>query len=108
MLMMVAREMPPTKGARWYRKLLGVLWIASIAGITIALSSLAGNLMDAGLYPSRLEWKGTAANGLMLVGWSMICWLSYRGSRHNLAPPEWAIGIAVGLGWVLLLLNRYG
>jgi hypothetical protein len=106
--MMAAREMPPTKGARWYRKPLGILWIASISGITLALSRLAGNLLDAGLDSLRLDCKRSALNGLMLVGWSMICWLSYRGSRHNLAPPTWAIGIAVGLAWALLLLNRFG
>lgn len=106
--MMVAQEMPPTKKARRYRKFLGILWIASIGGITLALSGLAENLMDAGLDPLRLEWKESTASGLMLAGWGMVCWLSYRGSRHNIAPPTWAIGLAVGLGWVLLLLNRLG
>lgn len=106
--MIVAREMPPTEKARRYRKFLGILWIASISGITLALSNSAENLMDAGLDPLRLELKVSALNGLMLAGWGMICWLSYRGSRQNLAPPTWAIGIAVGLGWVAILLNRFG
>lgn len=106
--MMVAREMPPTKGGRRYRKLLGILWIASIAGITLALRGLADNLMDAGLYPSLLDWKAAGLNGLMLAGWGMVCWLSYRGSRHNLMPPTWATGIAVGLGWAVILLNQFG
>ncbi len=104
--MIAARKMPPAKGARWYRKLLGVLWIASIAGITIALSRLADNLMDAGLNPLRLDWKVSAGNGLLLTGWGMICWVSYRGSRHNLAPPTWALSLIVGLVWAGLLLNR--
>ena len=106
--MMAAREMPATKGARRYRKLLGILWIASISGITLTLSRLADNLMDAGLNPLRLEWTPAAVNGLVLVAWAMMCWLSYRGSRHNLAPPTWAIGVAVGIGWAAMLLYRFG
>ncbi len=106
--MMAAQEMPPTEKARRYRKFLGILWIASISGITLALSSLAGNLMDAGLYPSLLDWKATTVNGLGLATWSVICWVSYRGSRHNVAPPEWAIGVAGGLGLAAMLLHRLG
>jgi hypothetical protein len=94
------------KGARWYRKLLGILWIASISGITLALGGLAGNLMDAGFYPSLLDWKAVALNGLTLAGWGMICCVSYRGSRHNLAQPTWALSLIVGLIWAGILLNR--
>jgi hypothetical protein len=78
------------------------------AGITLSLSSLAGNLMDAGFHPSLLDWKATAVNGLVLATWGVICWLSHRGSRRNVAPPEWAIGIAGGLGLAAMLLNRFG
>jgi hypothetical protein len=108
MLMMAAQEIPPTKGGRRYRKMLSVLWITSIGSITFTLRSFANDLMDAGLNPLRLEWKASAVNGLMLACGGMICWLSYRGSRHNLMPPEWATAIGVGLVWVLLLLNRFG
>ena len=107
-LMINAREMPPTKKARRYRKFLGILWIASISGITLTLSRLADNLMDAGLHPSLLDWKASAVNGLVLATWSVICWLSYRGSRRNVAPPEWAIGIAGALGGAAMLLDRLG
>jgi hypothetical protein len=106
--MMAAREMPRTEKARRYRKFLGILWIASISGITLALSDLANNLMDAGLYPSLLDWKPTVLNGLVLATWSVICWLSYRGSRRNVAPPEWGIGIAGVLGLAAMLLYRFG
>jgi hypothetical protein len=106
--MILAQEMPPTKGARRYRKLLSILWIASIGGITLTLSRLVDNLMDAGLNPVRLDWKVAAVNGLVLAAWGMVCWLSYRGSRHNLMPPTWATGIAVGLGWAAMLLYRLG
>jgi hypothetical protein len=106
--MMATREMPPTKKARRYRKFLGILWISSISGITLTLSRLADNLMDAGFYPSLLDWKATEVNGLVLATWGVICWLSHRGSRHNVAPPEWAIGIAGGLGLAAMLLYRLG
>jgi hypothetical protein len=88
--------------------MLSVLWITSIGSITLTLRSFANDLMDAGFYPSLLDWKATAVNGLVLATWGVICWLSHRGSRHNVAPPEWAIGIAGGLGLAAMLLYRFG
>lgn len=98
--------LPHTRGARFYRKLLTVLWVASITGITLTLNDLAGKLMDVGLEPARLEARMLAFNMVILANWAVICWTSYRGSRRNLAPPQWAyVAVVVGM-WAAIILNR--
>lgn len=105
---MTMQQMPDTRGARFYRKLLTALWVASIAGITLTLNDVAGKLMDVGLDPARLEARMLAFHAVILVNWAVICWTSYRGSRRNLAPPPWAyVAVTAGM-WTAIILNRLG
>ncbi|HET7463011.1 MAG TPA: hypothetical protein VFJ82_17290 [Longimicrobium sp.] len=98
--------MPPTQGGRLYRKILGVVWVLSIAGITLTLSSLASALMNAGLSPAQLGAKVLLLNSVLLAGGALMSWMAYRGNRRNLVPPTWGIVTLVALVWAGLLINR--
>lgn len=105
---MNSQPLPLTRRAQLYRKALSWLWVASIAGIALTLNSAASTLMDAGFNPARVPGKGLALAAIILAGWSLICWISYRGSRRNLAPPGWAYLAVPLFGWAAILVNRFG
>jgi len=96
--------MPPTRGVQRYQKLLGVVSVGSIVGITLSVSAILGILFDGPFVESARAWKELVKNGVMLCGWCIIAWIAHRGRRHNLAPPEWLVlGVAL-LVWVVILL----
>lgn len=100
-----ARELPATPGARKFKALLAVLWIASIAGLALTGHDLIGTAMSAGVQP-QWPWRRLAAGIVMIAGWGLVAWISYRGTRRNLAPPTWSILLVVALQWAVILLNR--
>ena len=100
--------LPDTPRARVFRKLLSVLWVASIAGVTLVLNTLLGSLMDVGFRPARLQLGMLAFNATVLCGWGLIGWVAYRGSRRGLAPPAWAYVGVIALMWGAILLDRLG
>lgn len=101
---MKAREMPPTRGAELYKKLLGILWIGAIVGITLTANSLLGTIIDAPFNPPELVRRRSAKYVLILCGWGIAVWIAHRGTRRNLAPPEWSLVVLVLLAWAALLL----
>jgi hypothetical protein len=88
---MMAREMPATRKAELYKKLLGVTWIASIVGLTLTGSGLLETLVDAPFNPPEVVWRRSLKYAGMIFGWCIIAWVSHRGTRRNLAPPEWLL-----------------
>jgi hypothetical protein len=101
---MMAREMPATRKAELFKKLLGVLWIASIVGLTLSGSGLLDTLVDAPFNPPDLVRRRSLKYTLMIVGWCLIAWLSHRGTRRNLAPPEWSLVLISVLACVVAFL----
>jgi uncharacterized membrane protein YcjF (UPF0283 family) len=101
---MAVHEMPPTRGARQYKKLLGAAWIGAIIGGTIAALGLLDTVLDSSFSPPATVWRKGALNTTLLVGWAIIAWIAYRGTRRNLAPPEWVVLGVVVLVWVAILL----
>jgi hypothetical protein len=99
-------EMPVTQRTRLFRKLLGIVWVMSISSITLSISDLGSALMDVGFNPAQLGWKQLLFNAILLVGSSLLCWMSYRGNRRNLMPPTWGLVAMVTLVWTAILLNR--
>ena len=103
---MSGKRMPVTPRTRLFRKLLGIVWVMSISSITLSVSSLGGALMDVGFNPAQLGWKQTLFNAILLAASSLLCWMSYRGNRRNLAPPSWGLVTMTALVWAALLLER--
>lgn len=101
---MTAREMPPTRGAELYKKLLGILWIGAIVGITLTANSLLGTIIDAPFNPPELVRRRSAKYMILLFGWCIAIWIAHRGTRRNIAPPEWSLITLVLLAWAALLL----
>lgn len=101
---MKAREMPPTRGAELYKKLLGVLWIGAIVGIALTANSLLSTIIDAPFNPPELVRRRSAKYVVVLCGWGIAVWIAHRGTRRNLAPPEWSLIALVLLAWAALLL----
>lgn len=101
---MTANEMPSTRGARQYKKLLSAVRIGAIIGGTIAALGLLDTILDSSFSPPATVWRKVAFNTTLLVGWAMIAWIAYRGTRRNLAPPEWVVLGIVALVWVAILL----
>ena len=102
----MTRELPPTSRAQLYRKILGVVWVMSISGITLTLSSFVSALMDVGFDLAQFAWNESLLTAILLLTWSLVCWFAYRGNRRNLMPPTWGIVVVVALMWAGLLLNR--
>lgn len=102
----MATELPPTHRAQIYRKILGVVWVMSISGLTLTLSKFVSALMDVGFNPGQLGWKQLLLTAILLLGGALTCWMAYRGSRRNLMPPTWGMATIVALVWAGLLLNR--
>jgi hypothetical protein len=96
--------MPPTRGAQRYKKLLGIVWIGAIVGITLTASSLLETIIDAPFNPPELVRRRSAKYVLVLCGWGIAAWIAHRGTRRNLAPPEWVLAVIVLLMWAALLL----
>lgn len=105
---MKTEQLPDSRRGRTFRKLLGVLYVGSIVGITLTLRELVARLLDAGIDHGRLQVSFLALQAVLLAGWGLICWTAYRGSRHRLAPPAWAYVAVVALSWAAILLNRLG
>jgi hypothetical protein len=101
---MEAREMPPTRGAQRYKKLLAIGWVGAIVGITLTASSLLDTIIDAPFNPPELVRRRSAKYVLVLCGWGIVAWIAHRGTRRNLAPPEWLLAVLVLLIWAALLL----
>lgn len=99
--------MPVTERTRLFRKILGVVWVMSISIITLVLNDFASRLMDVGFHVTRLQGKEVVITAVLLVGSSLLCWLSYRGNRRNLAPPTWGLVTMTALVWAALLLNHF-
>ncbi|HKP75424.1 MAG TPA: hypothetical protein VJT67_07750 [Longimicrobiaceae bacterium] len=102
------KQLPPTRRGRWFGRILGGAWIASIAGIVLTLNALFSRLLDVGFDPAGLGLKFLALTTVTLCGWALICVVGYRGSRRNEMPPSWALLTIVGLAWVAILINRTG
>lgn len=96
---MAVKELPPTRGAKRYKKLLTVVWIGGTAGITLAASSLLETIIEAPFNPPEMVWRRSTRNVIMIVGWSIMMWIAHRATRHNQAPPEWLV-----FGLTLLIL----
>jgi hypothetical protein len=102
------RELPDTPRGRAFRKILSVLYVLSIAGVTLTLRSVLSRLMEVGFDAGRLQAVFLLFNSVLLVGWGLILWTARRGSRDNLAPPSWVPAAVVLLSWAAILLNRAG
>jgi hypothetical protein len=89
---------------RLRERLFGVMSIAAIAGIALGASGLFGALMDTGFRPGRTA----AVQAVVLCGWGLIAWISYRVKRQKEFPATWAVLLVVALGWAALLINRMG
>lgn len=83
------RELPPTAGGRRYKKLLSFIWIAAIAGITLSARTMLYAILDAPFVPAGRLWRTVAKPALFICGGGIMLWIAYRGTRRNLAPPEW-------------------
>jgi hypothetical protein len=105
---MTNQLLPDTRRGRSYRKLLEIAYVASIAGITLTLRDLIAALLNARFNPGGLPAELLAFSGVLLVGWGLVGWMAYRGSRRGLAPPTWSYAVVVGLSWAAILLNRLG
>jgi hypothetical protein len=103
---MSPRQLPPTRGAERFKKLLAVLAVASIAFMTLAVNRLVSELIDLSLQPTREGWIDAAMDVAQIAGAGVILWIAYRGRRHNLAPPEWAMLAVVLLSWAAILLPK--
>jgi hypothetical protein len=103
---MMTREMPQTRRAGLYRKILGAVWVVAISSITLTLARMASELMDVGLDPVHLDAKKTIINVLLLIGAGLMGWIGWRGSRRNLMPPAWGMVTLVAIVWAALLFNR--
>jgi hypothetical protein len=101
------RELPQTRRAQLYRKLLGVTYVMAISGMTLVLSGVMGDLMDVGFDTGRLDPKQAVVNMILLAGSGLMRWMSYRGNRRNLVPPAWGLVAITALAWVALLVNRF-
>lgn len=101
---MAVREMPPTRGAQRYKKVLGFVWVGSIVGITLAVSAILSVVFDIPFEDPARAWRALARDCAMLCACGISAWISHRGTRHNLAPPEWLIAVVVLLVWVMILL----
>ena len=102
---MSVREMPPTRGAERYKKVLGFVWVGSIVGITLAVSAILSIAFDIPFEDPARAWRGLARNYAMLSACGISAWISHRGTRHNLAPSEWLIAVVVLLAWAAILLR---
>lgn len=88
----MAREMPPTRKTEIFKKLLGVLWVASIVGITLSASALVDTLANASsLDPPDLVWRRSLKDIMIICECGIIAWAAHRGTTRNLAPPEWLV-----------------
>ncbi len=87
----MTREMPATRGAERFKKLLGILWIASIIGLTLSVSGLFETLLEATYDPAYVLRRRVLKYTLMICESCIIAWISYRGTRRNIAPSEWLI-----------------
>ncbi|HEX8430874.1 MAG TPA: hypothetical protein VF625_06280 [Longimicrobium sp.] len=105
---MFGREMPRTRGAEKYRKLLGILRIAAGIGVLISVYALYSMTSEVGFNLARLDGREVAVEGTILLGWTVVAWIADRGIRHNIIVPEWVILVGVLLGWVVLFLQRMG
>jgi len=104
---MSIQQIPQTPRARLYCKILGVVWVMSISAMTLIVSSIASDLLDVGFHPMRLDARAATVNVLQLLGVALMWWMSARGSRRNLMPPQWAMLATVIVMWAALLVNRY-
>lgn len=102
----MTQDLPSTPGAQLYRKILGVVWVISISGITLTLAGFVSALMDVGFNPAGIGLKEYGLTAILLLGSSLMCWMAYRGNRRNLMPPTWGMVTLVALVWAGLLLNR--
>lgn len=96
--------MPPTVGARRYKKILSAVWVAAIVGITLSSTALVDAFTDAPFVWTERLRNRVAKQTLMLCGWAIMGWIAHRGTRRNLAPPEWLILVLVLLVSVGVLL----
>ena len=103
---MGAKQLPPTEGARKYKKLLGLLAVFAIALMAISVNDLIAHLVDMSIEPTRRTWIGVAVNLAFVVCGGGTFWIAYRARRHNLAPPTWAVLSLVLLSWVVIFLQR--
>src|SRR4051794_8359253 len=103
---MSVRELPDTRRGRTFRKLLSIVYVLSIAGITLTLRSAVARLMAVGFEPGKMSAGFVLLNAVLLAGWSLTCWTARRGSRDNRAPPSWVVAAVVILSWAAILVNR--
>jgi hypothetical protein len=88
-----------------YERLLGILLVASIVGITLSVSDVVGRAFDV---PARLGTRVILLNVVMVLGWGLVAWLAHQGRKLHRAPPSWAILVVVALGWAAVLINHFG
>jgi hypothetical protein len=105
---MIERKLPDTRRGRAFRKMLAVLYVMSVAGMTLTVRGLVARWMDAGFDVGRLQAGFLLFNAVLLTGWGILCWTARRGSRDNLAPPSWVYAVVVLLSWAAIFLDRAG
>lgn len=96
--------MPPSTGARRYKQILAIVWIGAIIGTTLSVSAMIDAITDAPFVAAEQVRTRVAKQAVLLCGWAIMAWIAHRGTRHNLAPPEWLVLVLVLLIWVGILL----